>query len=217
MFFVHLLFFQPPQNNRNSTFWQVYEIMFIMYNTVRNSDTGGVSVSRWGRGHRVSWVLSGSTSNEQEQQWYSNLRPTGEGTDVADGCYRGSGRGLSCDSLMDGCERQSGTSAQFTPGTSMFASTRAQESFQSQLHKGLEIIASLPSALLWMGDRYVDRNHMKSVIKSNYSSMSDRNESNFLSRCCQEVLSFIPSSLPHWMLTVYNNTIICQSKLITLV
>lgn len=46
------------------------------------------------------------------------------------------------------CLWEEQTSALFTPGTSMFASTRPQESFQSQLHEGLEIIASLPSALL---------------------------------------------------------------------
>lgn len=176
---------------KQSKFGQVYEIMFIsnLYTTVRNSDTGRVIVSRWGESRD-----SGSTSSEQKQQWYSTLRPTREDTDAADGCYRGWPNSVL--RFWDGCFRlaewEEQTSALSTPGTSMLASTRAQESFQSQLDEGLKIIASLPSALLWGVDRYVDRNY---IIKSNYPDVRWKGESNFLSRSCQDILPFICPTL----------------------
>lgn len=56
-----------------------------------------------------------------------------------------------------------------TPGAPMLVPTRAlQESLQSQLHEGLEINASLPSAVLRGEDieTYLDWKHTASAIKS---------------------------------------------------
>lgn len=64
-------------------------------------------------------------------------------------------------------ERSEGLSALFAPGAPMFATTGPQQCLQSHLHKCLEVIASLPSAVLrrgWNTDRYLHWRHSNHCI-----------------------------------------------------
>lgn len=159
-----------------------------VFQRVKHTDANGRRMSVWGGGRREAGGRERKTEVDQQMAMdgWMESRPSVSAVSWADAasgrlmprfslqapgwvCVWGAGRGGA-----------GGLSALFAPRAAVLATTGAQQRLQSHLHKGLEVTASLPSAVLRGDetDRYLHWRHSRHCI-----SLHTRSHRTFDSGC----------------------------------